>query len=487
MNPPRTRIKIGVGLQILSVAVIYALVNHLGFVHYERFDFSRSQKFSLAPQTKTVLKEFKQPLKIIIVSSPTFLSPASALLPDLRNLMTEFLFNKRQDLLVEYVDPTRNLTRAEDLKTKFNLSRIDDLIILEHEGRHRLVNILDTGEFDFSQIPQGGPPVLLSFRGEQALTAAMLPLLKPNTEIVAFLQGHGEPDPSIQLSTLASAIVDQNARVQTLSLASSDSVPPEVSAIVIAAAKSDLDERESAILSAWLRAGGRMLVLLDPNAHTPNLHALVATAGIIPRDDRVLRLIQLPFATGILRDVTGQVLQDAEITRRLEGMNILFPGATQSLSTNKELVKNEKIRIRPLVEPAEEFWGETDYAPNQPDGVRYEDGMDHGQPLVIAASADRNAVEDDRVKVQSSRLIVMGTSQFAFDASLTPQGLDLLVGSINSLINRSDVSGITPKTSTRFLLQLTDEQLSRLALVVMIAMPCASALLGLLVWIRRRA
>jgi hypothetical protein len=119
--------------------------------------------------------------------------------------------------------------------------------------------------------------------------------------------------------------------------------------------------------------------------------------------------------------------------------------------------------------------------------VSYQDGIDHGQPLVIAASADRNAVEDDRVKVQSSRLIVMGTSQFAFDASLTPQGLDLLVGSINSLINRSEVSGITPKTSTRFLLHLTDDQLSRLALVVMIAMPCASALLGLLVWIRRRA
>ena len=315
----------------------------------------------------------------------------------------------------------------------------------------------------------------------------MLALLKPDTETVAFLQGHGEPDPSLQLTTLAGAISEQNARIQLLSLASTDSVPLDISAIVIAAPKSDLDERESAILSAWLRSGGRMLVLLDPNAQTPNLHALLRSAGIIPQDDRVLRIIQLPFATGILRDVTGQVMQDAEITRRLDGMNILFPGATQSLTIDTDLIEAEKIRIRPLVQPAEEFWGETDYAPNQPEGVRYEDGIDHGQPLVIAASADRNAVKDDRVEVQSSRLIVIGTSQFAFDPSLTPQGLDLLVASINSLINRSDISGITPKTSTHFLLHLTDEQLSRLALFVMIAMPCASALLGLLVWIRRRA
>ena len=486
MNPPRTRIKIGVGLQILSGVIIYLLLNHLAFIHYERFDFSRSQKFALASQTKSVLKEFKQPLKIIIVCSPTFVSPAAGLLPDLRNLMTEFLFNKRENLLVEYVDPTRNLTRAEDLKTKYNLSRIDDLIILEHDGSHRLANILDTGEFDFSMIPHGGAPVLLAFRGEQTLTTSMLQLLNPDTETVAFLQGHGEPDPLRQLSTFTKAIEEQNARIQLLSLASSDTVPPEVTAIVIAAAKSDLDERESAVLSAWLRSGGRMLVLLDPNATTPNLHSMLATAGIIPQDDRVLRVIQLPFATGILRDVTGQVLQDAEITRRLEGINILFPGATQSLTFDSELSEKDKIRIRPLVKPAEEFWGETNYAPNQPEGVQYEDGIDHGQPLVIAASADRNAVEDDRVKVQSPRLIVIGTSQFAFDASLTPQALDLLVGSINSLINRSAVSGITPKTSIRFLLQLTDEQLYQLALIVLIAMPSASAFLGFIVWFRRR-
>ena len=103
MNPHRTRIKIGIGLQVLSALVIYVLANHLGFVHYERLDVSRSQKFALATQTKTILKEFTQPLSIIIVSSPTFISPASALLPDLRNLMTEFLFNKREGLSLIHI------------------------------------------------------------------------------------------------------------------------------------------------------------------------------------------------------------------------------------------------------------------------------------------------------------------------------------------------------------------------------------------------
>ena len=230
-----------------------------------------------------------------------------------------------------------------------------------------------------------------------------------------------------------------------------------------------------------------MLVLLDPNASTPRLHALLANSGITPREDRVLRLIELPFATGILRDVTAEILPNAELTRRLEGVNILFPGATQSLAFDTAFAESEKIRIRPLVQAAEEFWGETDHAPNQPQGVAYQDGVDSGYPLHIAASADRDGAEDDRVDVQTSRLIVFGSSQFAFNASLSRPGLDLLVGAVNTLIDRGTIGGITPKNITRFALHLTDAQLSRLAFIVMIAIPGAAALAGLFAAWRRRA
>jgi hypothetical protein len=487
MKPPRTGIKVSIGLQIVAVLVIYALVNYLSFLHYERRDFSRSQKFSLAGQTRAVLKEFKKPLEVIIISSPTFLSPVSQIFGDLRSLMNEVLFNKREGLRIEYVDPTRNLSRIQDLQAKYKLTSLDNLIILDYEGRHRLLNIAEMGDFDLTPLAQGGQPVLLAFRGEQVLTSALLALLKPDSESVYFLTGHGEPSADREISNLSEAISQQNAVVKTLSLSSADAIPPDASALILVALKSDLDEREEAVLGAWLREGGKMLVLLDPNSATPRLHALLANSGIIPRDDRVLRLIQLPLATGILRDVTAHVLPNAEVTRRLEGMNILFPGATQSLGFDQPLAQQEKIRIRPLVEAAEEFWGETAYLPNQPGGVAYQDGIDNGQPLIIGASADRDAVENDRVGIQSSRLIVMGSSQFAFDAGLSRPGLDLIVGCVNSLIDRGSVSGITPKNATRFALQLTDIQLSRLALLVIVGIPALAAVLGLLAWLRRRA
>jgi hypothetical protein len=487
VKPPRTGIKIGIGLQVLAVLMIYVFLNYLGFVHYERRDFSRSQKFSLAGQTRTVLKEFKKPLEIVIVASPTLYSPVTPVLADLRSLMNEVVFNKRAGLRVEYVDPTRNIQRIQELQAKYDLAAVDHVMILEYDGRQRIVNIAEMGQFDLSPVAQGGAPVLLAFRGEQVLTSALISILEPEAETVYFLQGHGEASPQREAINFAEAISIQNAAVKPLSLAGSDSVPSDASAVVIAGAQSDLEEREAAVLGSWLRSGGKMLVLLDPNATTPRLHSVLANSGIVPRNDRVLRLIQLPFATGILRDVTAAVLPNTEITRRLEGSNLLFPGATQSLGFDLQYAESEKIRIRPLVQAAEEFWGETDFTPNQPQGVIYEDGIDFGQPIIIAASADRDGVEDDRVAVQTSRLIVVGSFQFALDASLTPSALDFLVGTVNSLIDRGNLSGITPKNITRFTLRLTDTQLSQLALVVMVGIPCLAAFAGIFVGFKRRS
>ena len=80
----------------------------------------------------------------------------------------------------------------------------------------------------------------------------------------------------------------------------------------------------------------------------------------------------------------------------------------------------------------------------------------------------------------------MGSSQFAFDASATPQGVDFILSSINSLLDRSKLSGVTAKSVTHFALNLTEEQLGRIALFAMVVLPGLSGLAGLLVWWRRR-
>ena len=485
---PRTGIRISIGLQVFAMLVLFAGVNYLGFEYFSRVDCSRSQKFALSAQTRRVIREFKKPVNLIVISSPTFASPVTQIFGDVRNLLTEIQYSGRERVVIESIDPTRDLVRMRELQAKYKFTHADNLIILDYDGHFRFLEIAEMADFDMRPATQGEPPRLTAFRGEQVLTSAFIGLLRPESQVVYFLQGHGEPPlgDASPISVLADYIEKQNAKTATLSLASSDAIPADAAAVVALAPKYDLDVRETAILSAWLKQHGRLLVLLDPDAKTPLLNSVLASNGIVPRDDRVLRTVKLPFTIGILREVTGEILPTTEFTRRLEGTTVLFAGATQSLGLEQESAEKQKIRLRPLIQAAEEFWGETKYAPNQPQGVRYEDGIDHGQPLYVAASADRGGVEDDRVEVQTSSLIVVGSSQFAFDVSATPQGTDFILSSINSLLDRGRLSGVTAKSVTHFALNLTEDQLGRIALFTMLVLPALSAFIGVFVWWRRR-
>ncbi|CAN5357812.1 Gldg family protein [soil metagenome] len=486
---PRGAIRINVTVQVLAAFVLLLAANYWSFNHYWRADYSRSQKFVLSDQTRHVLRDLSKPVKIIVFFSPTSVSPETQLYGDVTNLLKELSFSGKPKVQVEYVDPNRNLPRARELQTQYKFRADENVLILDYDGRTKFVPVADMGDFDMSAIAEGEPPRLQAFKGEQVMVNALIALMNPEKPKVYVLQGHGEPslDPGSALTLFKDYVERQNVKMDRLSLNSTDSVPADSACVVILAAQFDLEEREALILSKYWRSKGRLLILLDPKAKTPRLDALVQGAGITPMDDRVLRTIRLPFATGILREVTAEFMDNNAVTRRMAGMNILFPGATQSLSFDVKKSQTAGVQIWPLIRAGEEFWGETDYIPNEKKGVHYDEGIDHGYPVYVAAAAARGGVNDDRVEVENSKMIAVGTCEFALDAGSNPQGLDFLLSSMNWLVDRQQLTGVAPKTISHFTLNLPDAQLSRFTLWVMIIIPAVAACLGLLVWWRRRS
>ena len=264
-------------------------------------------------------------------------------------------------------------------------------------------------------------------------------------------------------------------------------MPADCAALIIVAPQFDIEEREATILKNYWKENGRLLVLLDPKAKTPRLTSLLKQAGVIPLDNRVLRTVRLPFATGILREVTAEFLPKNAITKRMVGINILFPGATQSLSFDAGQSQAAGVQIWPLIRAGDEFWGETDYVTDEKKGVRYDEGKDAGQPVYVAIAAARGGVKDERVEVESAKLIAVGNCEFALDAALNQQGLDFLLSSMNWLLDRGQLTGVMPKTVKHFLAEPDGCQLGSMALYTMIVIPAIAALAGLIVWWRRRA
>jgi hypothetical protein len=257
----------------------------------------------------------------------------------------------------------------------------------------------------------------------------------------------------------------------------------------VIAPQTDLTEREAAILSKyWTETQGRLLVLLDPNANTPHLRALLESTGIEPVNDRVLRLVRLPFAMGILREVTAEYMPKNPITKRLSG-DLMFPGVTQSLTADEAKAKAANVQLWPLIIAKEDFWGEMDYVTDEKHGVRYDEGRDIGQPVYVAMAAACGGVNDDRVEVESSKLVAVGSCEFAWDGAISKQAqsLDFLLSATNWLLDRRQLTGGIPKNIQQFSLNLTDHQVSSLSFYTLIVMPGAVALLGIVAWLRRRS
>lgn len=484
---PRAGIRFNVAVQMLAMAVLLVAANYFSFNHYARGDFSRAQKFVLSDFTKRVLREMK-PVKVIVYFSPTFITPEAQLFPDVKNLLKEMAFSGRNKFDIEYVDPTRNLTRARELQGQYKFSADENVLILDYEGRVKFLPVPDMAEFDMSPLATGDAPRLISFKGEQALTNALFALINPEQSKVYFLTGHGEPpvEGASALSVFKTYIERQNVAAASLSLGASDSIPADCATLAIIGAQSDISEREALILEKYFQNKGRLLVLLDPKAKTPRLYQLLQTAGIVPQDNQILRTVRLPFATGILREVTAEFLPDNMVTKRLVGADFLLSGLSQSLALAPD---EQKLQLWPLLVAKEEFWGETDYVTDEKTGVRYDEGRDVGYPVYVAVASALGGVSDGRVAVDSGKMIAVGNSEFALDAALSinQQGIDFLLSSMNWLLNRNQFTGVMPKTVQHFSLNLTDRQVSSIAFYTLFVIPGVTALMGIIAWWRRRA
>ncbi len=486
----RTGIGLRLAVQVISVVFLVIVANVIGFQYFARWDFSRSQKFTLAEQTKQVLRQLQKPVKVVVYFGSGGVSLESALYGDVQNLLREFEFSGRDRVEVETVDPARDLSRARELQTEYAFAGDENVLILDYDGRTAFLPVAEMGRFDFSGIETGEPARLVAFSGEQALTGALLSLLNPKRQKVYVLEGHGEVAGD-ELTYLADGLKRQNADLISLNLAGGKAVPADAGVVLIGGPAYDPADSELAALRKYWNADGRLIVALDPEAETPGLAKFVGETGIMAEANRVLQVVPAPLNPGtfyVIKDVPGAFIEGSPVTKRLEGVNGLFPVAVQSLAVDSAKAAKAQLRVRPLVGPPEQFWGESDFA-TVSEGVKYDDGIDAGQPLAIAISAERGGTSDDRIEVASAKMVVVGNREFLRDATIqqAPANLDFLLSAVNWMVDRAALTGITPKVVKRFTLSLTPAEVDRLGFYVMLVIPGVVALFGLIVAWRRRA
>ena len=491
----RWGIGLNVFLQLVLAVGLVGLANWLAYRHYQRFDYSRDRKFALSERTKQFLGGMDKPVRMIL-----FMAANAPLRGDVGDLLAEYRQAQPKFIQTETINPYADVSRAAELATKYKLGPEDNVVIVDCEGRQKLVAQDAMADVDRSGEPFGQAPTITAFKGEQALTGALLEVVEAKKNVVYYLRGQNEPElgPRGPLTNVQQTLERDNVQLKELNLANvaaGTGVPADASAVFLAGARYDLSEPEVKALEDYWNKQGRLFILLNPDAPTVRLAAFLERTGIRADDDRLTAIarVSLPGGEPVLRRVNGvlgEAASDHPVVRTLKGVNFTVPGATQSLSLDAARVRAANVQLTPLVKAQEGFWGEADYrgeVANDPAASRFDEGRDKKDNLVYAACAERGAVAEGRVSVPSARLVVVANVRFIEDGSTTQEMADFFRNALNWLLDRDRLIGIPPKEVKSFTLNVPDQQVNVLFLLTIIVIPAAAALAGACVWFVRRA
>src|SRR5216110_757382 len=311
----RVQIGFNVLAQIVLILFLAVMVNSIAFKHYARWDFSRDQKYALSDKTKRFLKTIKGKMRITI-----FFSPNTPITADVQNLLTEYQYAGEGKIDIEHVDPERNLSRAKELFDKYKVVTDESLLVLDYEGRNKTVKASEMADFDQSGMAFGEGPRVTAFKGEQAITSAMMDLVEGKKKTLGYVTGHKEPSLSENstISVLKTFIENENIKFQELSLFDVETVPAELKTIVVIGPQYDFSDREMKLLCDFWDKQGRILLLLDPGPKTPKLNAFLNELGVKVNDVRLMVFLRTGIQeVALLRDVQARFLGDNPITKRL--------------------------------------------------------------------------------------------------------------------------------------------------------------------------
>src|SRR5437870_6152193 len=496
----RVRIGLNVVVQIVLVLFLAAMVNSYAFKHYARWDFSRDQKYALSDKTKRFLNTLKGKVRITV-----FFSPNTPISGDVSSLLTEYQYAGKGKIDIEHLDPERNLSRAKELFDKYKVVTDEPLLVVDYEGRNKTVKASEMADIDQSGMALGEGPRVTAFKGEQAITSAMIDLVEGKKNTIGYVTGHKEPSiteasplaminqqqqAGSPISVLKTFIENENIKFQELNLFNEPQIPAEIKTVMIVGPQYDLSDREIKLLHDFWDKQGRILFLIDPSAKTPKLNAFLNELGVKVNDDRLMAFVRTGIEElALIRDVQARFLGDSPVTKRLANVRALFFGGTSSITLQPERVRAANIRLQPLIEAEKGYFAETDYNTNDQAKLQANAKKAGTAPLTIGVSIEKGGSADERVQMNSSRMVVVSNATFIQDNALTQdqQALDFISASTNWLLSREQLIGIAPKVPKTLTFSLNEDALRSLRWMILVLMPLVFVVLGTAVWWKRRA
>jgi gliding-associated putative ABC transporter substrate-binding component GldG len=451
----------------LSVAGSLVLVNILSVGLFARVDLTRNGVYTLAKASKETMKSLEEGVTVTAYFTENLPPPYSSNARYVRDLLQEYRAASGGKLGFEFVDPATQETAEDREKRKDKKRDIFGRVVREQTSIEK--DLAGQGlqpveirvvEEDQAQTKRAYMGLVIKYQEkkevlpviqdistlEYDLTSVIRKMTRSKIPVVAFMQGHEEPQFNEGLNRLH-GLLSQIYQVRTVDLGTKEKVDEDVDALLVLGAKTPYKPNEIKAIDQFLMRGKAAAFFLDvirvdlktfqPTDTDHGLRALLETYGVTVGDQLVadaeslmlnvaerrgFLTVNMPVPYPFIPQVK-RLEGDSPLTAGLTGLAFPFvtaltvnppegaKGNTLARSSKKSWLENKPYNIDPRRD-----WRAETVTPTGPYDLMVEVSgklrshyagdatMSNGSPVPLLAESQGDA-----------RVIVVGGSTLAMD------------------------------------------------------------------------
>jgi ABC-type uncharacterized transport system involved in gliding motility auxiliary subunit len=449
-------------VQVALGLALVALLQLLAVRHNVRWDLTPEKRFVLSPQARKIAESLDRNARITAFYSSQQSGQRRAML----------------DLLEQFHDAAPTLS--------FRLLDLD-----RSPGMARKLGV---GSYNSGVFEAGERTIPLRGIDEDEIARAMLIATRRTPRTLCFVTGHGERNPQSSddrsgYSEVAKALEKENFRIRTLATLPVGGVPDFCTVVVLAGPSHDFLPGEADTLAAYLQGGGRVFLMVDPDA-PPSVLQFLNRMGVQARNDLIVdqgnRFVGADsFMPHVVR-FRKEIFRDG-----LEAPAVL------SLARTVRPLENtpDDLHVMSIAVTSPESWAFVDGTPQL--DVHFRPEIDQPGPLSVAtlvsfpeAGKGKASGEGAEDQGRGGRLIVLGDSDFAGNFFLNLLGnKDLFMSTIAVLAEDPVLIAVRRKGLPRGTISpiyLSERQARTIFWLAVVAQPLFFLTAGTAVGLRRR-
>ena len=436
------------------VISIVGVINFLGNEYPKKIDLTKNKIHTFSDQTDKVMKNLKGDLTATFYGDMASREKYRPVFDNYKKLSNKFKF--------ELVDPNKEPTRAKTAGIK----KIDTLV-LGYEGKSAKVDEIT----------------------EEKVTNEIIKLAKDTRLTICSVIGHGELSFNDQTANGFAAakkgLEDQSYDFKELTLPQETKIPAECSALVMMGTNKALFPAELKMLTDYLNDGGRLVIGFDAAItsadQTKELKAILQTWGIDVKPGLIIDPVSKMLGVDASVPIIAQFNKKQSIVKDFE-QQCYFPFARPIDQVNPAPAG---IKSDWLGKTTPKSWDELDMASITKGTVKFDQGVDVQGPLSVAIAI--NGKQKDSKATRETRIVALGTSQFANNQYTRFGGnLDLFLNSVSWVIEDESMISIRSKEDEAGNIELSQNQGIAIFWISVILAPLFIAILGIVIWVRRK-